>query len=176
MKQNKSHDLQHKNLKHKTKSAPKPKIIIHDNKKIHESVGAVIIRNKKVLMINRANYPYGWACPAGHVDAGEKPDTAVVREVKEETGLNITFAKEVMTEFVEWNDCVYGVKGHLWHVYIATGEGEVKINKEVKDWAWKTLTEIEQLSSNNKLEPVWAYWFKKIRNVRVLDFIDSLLI
>ncbi|MEV0649783.1 NUDIX hydrolase [Phytomonospora sp. NPDC050363] len=39
-----------------------------------------------ILMIERDD-GYGWAVPGGHVDDGEDPADAVVRELREETGL-----------------------------------------------------------------------------------------
>ena len=49
---------------------------------MHRSVG-VIIENKKGerLMIERKNLPFGWACPAGHIDEGETPLEAAKREL-----------------------------------------------------------------------------------------------
>lgn len=42
-----------------------------------------------VVLIERANPPHGWALPGGFVDYGESCETAAVREMKEETGLDI---------------------------------------------------------------------------------------
>jgi len=44
----------------------------------------------EVLLIERANPPYGWALPGGFVDEWEMLETAAIREVQEETGLDIT--------------------------------------------------------------------------------------
>lgn len=41
----------------------------------------------EVLLIERRNPPSGWALPGGFVDAGETVETAVARELREETGL-----------------------------------------------------------------------------------------
>jgi 8-oxo-dGTP diphosphatase len=57
------------------------------------TVRAVIFNEEgQVLLLQRSlrskNYPGKWEFPGGKVDPGEKFDVAVVREVKEETGLD----------------------------------------------------------------------------------------
>ncbi|QGY40731.1 NUDIX domain-containing protein [Pseudodesulfovibrio cashew] len=42
-----------------------------------------------VVLIERMNEPYGWALPGGFVDEGETCEHAAVREMKEETGLDV---------------------------------------------------------------------------------------
>ena len=56
------------------------------------AVYAIFKKDGKVLMGRRQNTTYydGWyGVPAGHVEAGELPITALVREAKEEIGVNI---------------------------------------------------------------------------------------
>ena len=43
-----------------------------------------------VVLIERRNPPLGWALPGGFVDYGETCEQAAVREMKEETGLDVT--------------------------------------------------------------------------------------
>lgn len=48
---------------------------------------------EKIVMIRQYRYPlddYLYELPAGLIDAGETPDEAAVREMKEETGLDFT--------------------------------------------------------------------------------------
>ncbi len=42
-----------------------------------------------VVLIERSNPPLGWALPGGFIDYGETCEQAAVREMKEETGLDV---------------------------------------------------------------------------------------
>lgn len=43
-----------------------------------------------VVLIERANPPYGHALPGGFIDEGETAEAAAVREMREETSLDVT--------------------------------------------------------------------------------------
>jgi len=54
-------------------------------------VGAVILEEDKILLEKRKNAPGKgkWSIPGGLVELGENIEQAVIREVKEETGLDV---------------------------------------------------------------------------------------
>jgi 8-oxo-dGTP diphosphatase len=55
-------------------------------------VGAVIIDGDRVLLIKRAHEPLKgeWSLPGGAVEVGESLEGALIREVREETCLDVT--------------------------------------------------------------------------------------
>jgi len=131
---------------------------------MHKSV-AVIIKNEKdeILMLDRKNFPFGWACPAGHVENDESPEEAMIRESQEETNLDVKNYQLIIHEFLDWNECKRGVKGHDFFVYEVTEwDGKIHQNKlESKDLQWKSIAEIKNL----KLEPAWEYFLTKLKMI-----------
>ncbi len=55
------------------------------------AAGAIIVRDNEVLLVKRAREPrLGWWCiPAGFMEWSEHPGATAIREVREETGLEI---------------------------------------------------------------------------------------
>ena len=53
--------------------------------------------NNKILLVKRGTVIFKgyWALPGGKVDAGETVEQAVVREVKEETGLHVRIVRKI---------------------------------------------------------------------------------
>jgi 8-oxo-dGTP diphosphatase len=64
------------------------------------TVDIIIEAEKGVVLIERANPPYGWALPGGYVDYGESLEEAACREALEETGLKI----ELLRQFYTYSD------------------------------------------------------------------------
>jgi len=127
---------------------------------MHYSVGALIKKDNKYLLIDRKISPYGFAGPAGHIDEGEFPEESIIREVKEETGLKVVKHSLIFEEEINWNWCSKGVKIHYWYLFKCETSGEIKRNmRETKLIGLFSESEIKNL----KLEPVWKYWFEKLK-------------
>ena len=54
------------------------------------TVDVIVDINGKVVLVKRKNPPLLWALPGGFIDYGESSEDAAVREIREETGLEIT--------------------------------------------------------------------------------------
>ena len=60
-------------------------------------VSALIEDGGRVLLVKRARAPFAryWSLPGGHVEAGETMAEAVVREVREETGIEVGDLRQI---------------------------------------------------------------------------------
>lgn len=126
---------------------------------IHYSAGAIIEQDGKILLEDRAIEPWGLACPAGHVDENESFESAVRREVAEETGLKVESVKLVLRAIADIEQCSKNVLIHEWQVFSCTVSGEIKPNeRESKSIKWYDKSELSKLP----LEKVWREWFERL--------------
>jgi mutator protein MutT len=77
-------------------------------------VGGVVVHDGRVLLIRRGKEPLRgrWVVPGGTVELGETLEAAVIREVREETGILVR-TLEVMTVFDRIERSAAGVASHF---------------------------------------------------------------
>ncbi len=64
---------------------------------------AALIQNDKILMVrHQSPLESYWTLPGGGIDENETPEQAVVREVKEETGLDVKICQLLFIENYEF--------------------------------------------------------------------------
>lgn len=116
------------------------------------SAGGVVYRHvgaETLFLLIRDSYK-NWGFPKGHLEAGEQPDSAAMREVAEETGLNGLTLRSVI-ETIDWHFRFRGRLIHkVCHFYlIETTEGETKPQKAegITACKWATYDEAARLIS-----------------------------
>jgi len=149
---------------------------ICDNK----SIGMLVWKNEKLLLIERARPPFGFAPPAGHVDDFGSFEEAAKQELKEEVGLDAMDIK-LIGEGRKENQCRRkGGSWHYWKIYKVIADGVVERSmNETKQAGFYTKDDISKLAERTKqyvtgdideeewkdnpgIEPVWAEWLEEL--------------
>lgn len=93
------------------------------------TVDIIIEINDKIVLIQRANPPYGWALPGGFVDYGESLESSAIREAKEETSLEV----KLQEQFHTYSDPDRDPRHHtVTTVFIGKGTGTPKPADDAK--------------------------------------------
>lgn len=146
----------------------------------HKSVGMLIWKNNKLLLIERRRFPFGFAPPAGHVDDRDSFENAAREEVREEVGLNPIKLRLVKEGRKDAKCRRRGGNYHYWKIYEVEAEGELRPSREeTKQAGWYTKEQIKELAertvkylngeiseedweANPGIEPVWYEWFREL--------------
>ena len=103
------------------------------------AAGAVVVRKgPEVLLVHRPKYD-DWSFPKGKLDPGEHATTAAVREVAEETGLDIRLGPPLSTqEYPVRNGQTRQKFVHYWVARVVGGDdvSTYKANGEIDGVSW----------------------------------------
>lgn len=105
----------------------------------HETAGVVVVDPAGAcLLFERRLFPYQVTVPAGHVDAGEDPAAAAVRELAEEVGLHLPTVEQVAVADIRGDSCRRGSDAHRWHLYRAqvAARPRARLNEEGLRTLW----------------------------------------
>jgi 8-oxo-dGTP diphosphatase len=115
------------------------------------AVSAAIFRDGRVLVVRRAQQPAAgsWTLPGGRVELGETLVAAVTREVAEETALTIRVRGLAGYREAILDEAVEGRGRHFVILPFAAEwiSGEVRLNEELGDFGWHTLSDIANLQT-----------------------------
>lgn len=70
-------------------------------------VVALIPGSGNTILMGKRRDTKKWACPAGHLEPQEVPEAGLIREVKEETGLDIVHYKLISENINENGTTIY---------------------------------------------------------------------
>jgi len=111
-------------------------------------VGAVIICNGKILLEKRKYEPGKgkWSIPGGLVELGETVEQTVIREVLEETGLEVEDPKPIDIVDNIVRDDNGDVKYHfvILDYFVKLKGGTLKAASDAEDLRWVKFKEVEK--------------------------------
>ena len=119
-------------------------------------VAGYIINEDKILLIHHKKLDL-WLPVGGHIEENETPDDALLREIKEEVGLDVEIlgkselpvtgaTKRALA--IPFDVNVHNVGDHdhcaLFYICKALNPENLKINKELKDFEWFTKDDLDK--------------------------------
>ncbi len=115
------------------------------------TVGAAIFDDQdRVLMIRTQKWSNLWGIPGGKTKWGETSEEALIREIKEETALDITDIRFVLAQ-----DCIHSKEFYrdahfvlLNYACRQAGPAAVRLNDEAREFRWTSLEGAFQLPLN----------------------------
>lgn len=130
----------------------------HIHEKIDFTVEVYIVYQNKVLLRIHDKYKI-WLSIGGHIELDEDPNQAAVREVKEEVGLDVVLADDLLPDIKEGNDYrelippkflnrhrINENHEHVSFIYFAHSTTDETTNQESEkseDIRWFSLEELE---------------------------------
>jgi len=108
---------------------------------IEAGVAFVVRQDDGQVLLHKREDEDGWSPPSGVLRGGEKIGAALVREIEEETGLDVEMVRLVAIHSDPEHQVIRTSDGQLTHfitcVFICrrTG-GELRPNREAPQWDW----------------------------------------
>jgi nucleoside triphosphatase len=111
------------------------------------TVGALIIRpDGKLFLMRTHKWRDKWCVPGGHVDLGETVENAVIREVKEETNLDVHDLEFICYQESIYDEAFWKSRHFIFIDFSCkTDSTDVILNDEAQEHAWIGFDELDTL-------------------------------
>ena len=111
---------------------------------LHKNIGVAVIWNdSKQILIDRrkASGLMGgmWEFPGGKLEAGETIEECIIREIKEELGIEIEVKEHLIT--IEYNYSEFLLTLNVYHAIHLSGEPQTFESQEIR---WVTVDELDR--------------------------------
>ena len=119
---------------------------------MEKSCGAIIFNDGKVLVVKQTSGFYGF--PKGHVEIGETEKETAIREVKEETGLDIKIISDKRyTQSYIVKENVH--KDVVFFIAKLENNNEKRQVEEIEEILWIDINEVENILTYDSLKELW---------------------
>ncbi len=128
-----------------------------EEQNIKVAVDAVVFAYKEerlyVLLIQRkyGQFKNEWALPGGFVKTNESLDKAVVRELKEETGVKVNYLEQLFTFGEVKRDPRQRVVSIAYYALVNPSKFKLNAQTDAKDAQWFPIEEVPKLAFDHKL-------------------------
>lgn len=135
--------------------------------KKEKSCGAIIFYNNQVLLIKQ--HQRFWGFPKGHIEDGETEVETAIREVKEETNVDIVveeslrFENHYITDTNIDKTVIFFVAHPIDNMNIVAQEAEIK------DVKWIDAEKVEETLTFDNLKELWRTVYQEVieKNVKI---------
>lgn len=111
------------------------------------TVGAFIFNQAGALLLLKSHkWPGMYVVPGGHVELGERIEEAVIREAKEETGLDVYGLKFINFQEFIYDPSFWQPRHFIFFDYACrTKSTDVQLNDEAEEHVWVPLKDAMDL-------------------------------
>ena len=116
-------------------------------------VAAIIVENGRVFATQRGygDFKDGWEFPGGKIDAGESPEQALVREIREELDTEIRVERLLRT--VEWDYPTFHLSMDCFICKIESGDLHLREHEAARWLDLEHLNDVDWLPADLQLIP-----------------------
>ena len=137
-----------------------PKLFIATKAFILNSEGRVLILRESGSYADGSNTGR-YDLPGGRLNAGERFDEALTREVREETGLAVAIGDPITVN--EWRPVVRGEEWQIVGIFFkcSAQDGEVALSGDHDAYEWINPTQYESFPIIGNLRPVFEAYIQR---------------
>jgi nucleoside triphosphatase len=127
------------------------------------TVGAFIFNAKgELLLLQSHKWPGRYVVPGGHVELGERLEEAVVREAKEETGLDVRDLEFINFQQFIYDPAFWKRRHFIFFDFACQTDGtNVQLNDEAEGFVWVEPHEALTMELDTYTRRSVEEWLKK---------------